>query len=83
MDKSASHARLDALAAEIKAAKKHLESKGKLHLEKQTAESLLARYKVLKAQLDGEIADLEEHGHHVGALERSFRKWFDSVDLDA
>ncbi len=82
MTKNALHARLDSLSEKISKARKQLrDQKAWSDGHRLTSGELEARYKFLKSELDGEIADLEAHGHHVSNLEASVQKWFDSLDL--
>ncbi|MHA3915363.1 3-ketoacyl-ACP reductase [Halovulum sp. GXIMD14793] len=82
-DKTDLHTRLDALSEKIESARKTLDFKGKLkdghHL---TTGEMEARYAFLKSEVDGEMADLESHGHHVSALEQDVMTWLAGVDLD-
>lgn len=47
-----------------------------------TGEDLKKRYQLLQKQADAEAHDLEEHGHHVSALERSVMAWLDGLQFD-
>lgn len=83
MEKTELHARLDALSGKISKAQKQLhelKSWGDGH--RLSSGELEARYGFLKSELNGEIKDLEAHGHHVSKLEASVREWFDSLDLE-
>lgn len=76
------HSQLDALAAKIDATRSRLKAKEAWHDGHHlTAGELEARYTYLQKELDGEIADLEAHGHRVSKLEMSIRQWIDGLDL--
>ena len=44
-----------------------------------TAADLKKRYELLQKRLADEVAEDENHGHHVTELERSFRAWMDRI----
>lgn len=74
--------RLDTLGEKIATAQKNLhDQRAWSDGHKLTSGELEARYSFLKSELDGEIADLEAHDHHVAGLEASVRKWFESLNL--
>lgn len=76
------HARLDELERKISETRRVLDALNSWHDGHHlTAGELEARHAFLKAQLEGEITDLEAHGHHVSRLEASLRQWVDGVDL--
>lgn len=82
MVKNDLHNRLDALSEKIATTQKHLHDQSAWSdIHKLTTDELHARYRFLKSELDGEIADLEAHDHHVTGLEVSVRKWFESLNL--
>lgn len=73
--------RLAEIERKISDTKDKLEARNSWHDGHQlTAGELVARYNFLKTQLDGEVADLELHGHHVSGLEASLRQWLDGLD---
>jgi predicted nuclease with TOPRIM domain len=77
------HDRLDQLEQRLNATKEKLVFKKALHDgHKLTSGELLVRYRYLRDQLEGEIADLSEHGHRVTALEQDALNWINSIDLD-
>jgi len=83
MEKHKLHARLDALSEKISKAQNQLHKlKAWSDGHRLTSGELEARYRFLKSELNGEINDLEAHGHHVSNLEASVREWFDSLDLE-
>jgi hypothetical protein len=82
MTKDYLHARLDKLSEGISKAEKQLrDQKSWSDGHNLTSGELEARYKFLKSELDGEVADMEAHGHQVSILEASFREWLNSLDL--
>ncbi|WP_371228208.1 3-ketoacyl-ACP reductase [Roseovarius sp. 2305UL8-3] len=78
------HDRLDALAKQLAGAREKLSFKKNLkdghHL---SSGEMKARYAFLKSEIDGEISDLEAHGHHVNALEQDVMTWLKAVDIDS
>jgi hypothetical protein len=82
MNKDDLHARLDALNKKITDAQRALFNQSAWSDgHKLSSGEFKARYSFLKSELDGEIEDLQAHGHHVSALEASVREWFDSLNL--
>jgi hypothetical protein len=82
MTKNDLHAHLEALSKKIANAQKELHDQSAWSDgHKLKSGELEARYNFLKSELDGEVEDLEVHGHHVSALEASVREWFDSLNL--
>lgn len=82
MTKNDLHTRLDELSEKIAVVQKQLhDQRAWSDGHKLTSGELEARYNFLKSELDGEVADLEAHAHHVSGLEASVRKWFDSLNL--
>ena len=76
------HSRLEALAAKIEEARSQLKAKEAWHNGHHLdAGELEARYAYLQKELQGEVADLEAHGHRVSKLEQSIRQWIDGLDL--
>ncbi len=76
------HARLETLSEKIAAAQNDLHNRNAWSDgHKLKSGELRARYIFLKSELDGEIEDLEAHGHHVSVLEASVREWFDGLKL--
>ncbi|MCF8484646.1 MAG: 3-ketoacyl-ACP reductase [Rhodobacteraceae bacterium] len=76
------HDRLDALGQKLTDAKAKLDFKNSLHDGHRLSNGeLLARHAFLKAELDGDIADLQAHGKHISALEEDAMTWIKSVDL--
>jgi len=83
MIKNDLHDRLNALSEKLDKAKKQLhDQRAWTDGHKLTSGELEAQYLFLKSELDGEVEDLEAHGHHVSGLEASVRKWFDSLSLE-
>ena len=77
------HDRLEQLEQQLNETKSKLDFKNALHDgHKLTNGELLARYRYLMGELDGEIADLSAHGHRVTALEQDALNWINSIDLD-
>jgi hypothetical protein len=77
------HDRLDHLEQRLNDTKEKLAFKKALHDgHKLTNGELLARYRYLLGELDGEITDLSAHGHRVTALEQDALNWINSIDLD-
>ena len=77
------HDRLEQLEQQLNETKSKLDLKNALHDgHKLTNGELLARYRYLMGELDGEIADLSAHGHRVTALEQDAINWINSIDLD-
>ncbi len=76
-------ARLDAIEARIQQASEKLKLRGLFHKDHQaTAEELLKRYRLLTDQLNGEVASLEAHGHHVDSLEKTVLNWVNGFGFD-
>jgi hypothetical protein len=76
------HSRLEALAARIASTRSELKAKESWHDGHHlTAGEMEARYAYLRKELQGEIADLEAHGHRVTKLELSVRQWIDGLDI--
>lgn len=77
------HARLDALGGKIDVALERLRVQHALHSsEGKKGQNLKKRYDMIQATVDQEVADLEETGHHVSALERSFLEWLEHLSFD-
>jgi hypothetical protein len=77
------HNRLEQLEKRLSETKSMLDFKQTLHDgHRLTNGELLARYRFLMGELDGEIADLSAHGHRVTALEQDALNWINSIDLD-
>lgn len=77
------HDRLQKLENRLSETKSKLDFKQALHDgHRLTNGELLARYRYLMGELDGEIADLSAHGHRVTALEQDALNWINSIDLD-
>ena len=75
--------KLSELEAHIDKAEARLKLKGLLSADHMaTARELKDRHKHLSEQVQGEIADVEAHGHHVGRLEASVREWLDSLEIE-
>lgn len=77
------HERLGALGAQIDSTLERIRQESELlkgdgHL--LTGRALKERYGLLKARIEAEVADAEAHGHHVGELEKSVRRWMVGLD---
>ncbi|WP_139837725.1 3-ketoacyl-ACP reductase [Roseovarius litorisediminis] len=84
MEESDLHDRLEALSAKISKARTRLDNlKAWSDGHRLSSGELEARYRYLKSELNGEIKDMETHGHHVSKLEASLREWLDSLELYA
>ena len=76
------HDKLDELEKNITRAKDILQKKNAWHESDSLTETQLReRYDYLKAELDKEIQELEDHGHHVSNFEASVRMWLEKLDL--
>ena len=75
--------RLDAIGAKISQAEDRLKLKGLFHKDHEaTADELSKRYQILCRELDGEVANLESHGEHVGSLEKTVLNWENHLNFD-
>lgn len=83
MDQLELKTRLNALSDRIDDVEARLKFKSLLKDgHAKTVATLRQRYKALSKKVDAENAEAEAVGHHVGDLERSFRWWLDSLEMD-
>jgi uncharacterized damage-inducible protein DinB len=75
------HDRLNQLEQKLSDMKTKLEFKSSFHGAHQlTNGELMARHEFLKRALEEEIADFEQQGHHVSALEQDTINWINGID---
>ncbi len=77
------HARLNELGDKIEVALERLRVQHALHSSAGVkGQNLKKRYEMIQATVNQEVADLEESGRHVSALERSFLEWLEHLSFD-
>jgi len=76
-------ARMEMLQDQIQQAEHRLKLKGVFSADhKATSAELHDRHQLVSQMLQDEVEAEEAHGHHVGGLELSVRKWLDSLEIE-